>query len=616
MRPFLPTAPRVWCVAAFCSLMVAFPYAQETPPQPATHVSVAIGSRSPSSDVAAVDARIAAMVAAGQLVRRPAVSDPLIPGRTHEYFAQVHAGVPVLGGGLSRQRDGERTVSVFGTIYLDIVVPTDARPMGADRAVRGLRGVSTTSLAPGDVPLVVLPQFDGSYRLIYQATFRDGTVRSIDALTGDLVRTEDAFVTQGTVGTGTGAHGDVKKVSASRATNGYEAVDQMRPARIRTRSTQGTNVPRDALFEGAGETALSARNVWEDRVVVDAHVNAGLAYDYFNQQQGWEGLDGRNALIDQVVTDGATIQNNAFFAYPAPGGNVGLIAFGMSSTGYPMATLDIVGHEMMHGVTFFSVRGRTGTGLVSAIAPDGLGPSEVTLNGQRLPCTLTVVRFDNGAEAPMLCVDGRYVLASNAGGAINEGFSDVFGTAIEFQFQPPGRGVLRADYLNGEDVTSAGSTASPQIGRYRSLEDPMSVPLEPTGTIRQPDHIDGRVRYPVYVLNNQAYLLSYAIADGRLVPVSPDSGAVHHNSTILSHVFYRAIEGGTHRTSGRTVAGVGAGNRAIIERVFFRAMTTLMPALTSFEATAAVLRQAASDLEGPSSAAYRAIDEALAAAGL
>lgn len=216
----------------------------------------------------------------------------------------------------------------------------------------------------------------------------------------------------------------------------------------------------------------------------------------------------------------------------------------------------------------------------------------------------------------MLCVDGRYVLASNAGGAINEGFSDVFGTAIEFQFQPPGRGVLRADYLNGEDVTSAGSTASPQTGRYRSLEDPMSVPLEPTGTIRQPDHIDGRVRYPVYVLNNQAYLLSYAIADGRLVPVSPDSGAVHHNSTILSHVFYRAIEGGTHRTSGRTVAGVGAGNRAIIERVFFRAMTTLMPALTSFETTAAVLRQAASDLEGPSSAAYRAIDEALAAAGL
>ena len=56
-----------------------------------------------------------------------------------------------------------------------------------------------------------------------------------------------------------------------------------------------------------------------------------------------------------------------------------------------------------------------------------------------------------------------------------------------------------------------------------------------------------------------------------------DSGAVHWNSTILGHAFYLAIEGGQNATSGRTVEGVGAANREDIERVFFRAMTDLMP---------------------------------------
>ena len=33
---------------------------------------------------------------------------------------------------------------------------------------------------------------------------------------------------------------------------------------------------------------------------------------------------------------------------------------------------------------------------------------------------------------------------------------------------------------------------------------------------------------------------------------------MHFNSTILSHAFYLAIEGGTNRTSGQSVQGVGA----------------------------------------------------------
>ena len=91
---------------------------------------------------------------------------------------------------------------------------------------------------------------------------------------------------------------------------------------------------------------------------------------------------------------------------------------------------------------------------------------------------------------------------------------------------------------------------------------------------------------------------------------------MHWNSTILSHAFYLAIEGGRNTTSAQTVQGVGAANRSQIERIFFRAITVLMPGNTSFLMTANVVCQAAADVFGRSSVEARAIDQALYAVGL
>ena len=44
----------------------------------------------------------------------------------------------------------------------------------------------------------------------------------------------------------------------------------------------------------------------------------------------------------------------------------------------------------------------------------------------------------------------------------------------------------------------------------------------------------------------------------RLLP--GDNGGVHTNSGIPNHAFFLAIEGGTNRTSGVSVQGVGAAN--------------------------------------------------------
>ena len=91
---------------------------------------------------------------------------------------------------------------------------------------------------------------------------------------------------------------------------------------------------------------------------------------------------------------------------------------------------------------------------------------------------------------------------------------------------------------------------------------------------------------------------------------------IHWNSTILSHAYYLAIEGGAHASTGLTVTGVGGDRRHDIERVFFRAMTELMPPRTNMETAAAAVRMAALDLFGAGSDVFAAVHKALSAVGL
>jgi Zn-dependent metalloprotease len=155
------------------------------------------------------------------------------------------------------------------------------------------------------------------------------------------------------------------------------------------------------------------------------------------------------------------------------------------------AALDVVAHELTHGVTANSAR----------------------LNG----------------------------FAFSEAGALNEAFSDMFGVATAFFYLPAGNGPLQASYLEGKDLTV------PPGAFARSLSNPLST--------ADPDH----------------YTLRFV------------GGDPHYNSTIASHAYYLAIEGGTDRTSRLSVQGVGAANRDQIEKSFFRALTVLMPSVCRSE---------------------------------
>jgi thermolysin len=97
-----------------------------------------------------------------------------------------------------------------------------------------------------------------------------------------------------------------------------------------------------------------------------------------------------------------------------------------------------------------------------------------------------------------------------------------------------------------------------------------------------------------------------------------DDGGVHINSGISNRAFYLAIEGGVggYGPAPIVVEGVGAANRAQIERVFYRGFTTyLTPNATFTQARQATL-QAAADLYGESSPTARAVRQAWTAVGV
>jgi len=161
-------------------------------------------------------------------------------------------------------------------------------------------------------------------------------------------------------------------------------------------------------------------------------------------------------------------------------------------------------------------------------------------------------------------------------GALNEAFSDIIGTSVEFFFQPEGAARGQADWLIGEDVVRPGG--------LRSMANPAAY--------GGPDHYSHRFTG------------------------STDNGGVHTNSNIVNQAYFLAVVGGRNATSGLSVTGVGLTNREQLEKVFYRAFTTMLPAQARFTTARAATIQAARDLYGAGSTVERAVTDAWTAVGV
>jgi thermolysin len=180
-------------------------------------------------------------------------------------------------------------------------------------------------------------------------------------------------------------------------------------------------------------------------------------------------------------------------------------------------------------------------------------------------------------------------------GALNESFSDIIGAAVEFYWQEPGDGLLKSDWLNGEDSRPYYSTAE-----CRNLEDPnTNSQLKNAG-------------FPSYLWYPDPCHLSQKIPPiiwyGSLV----DSGGVHLNMTIYSHAYYLLSNGGTNKVSGKSVAGIGIEKAT---KIFYRAWTYWMTSTSSFWNAGNYLLWSAAHLYGSASNEYAQTIKAMEAIG-
>jgi Zn-dependent metalloprotease len=475
-------------------------------------------------------ARLAERVRAGELTLAAVQSDTEFPERRHLRYDQRLSGVRVFGAQLVQQLDGSgRTLSILGHADAHPAAPRAVPTLSADQAVRAaLAAFPAGAVVPGEPELVWLPrQTTLVLTWMMHVRFDLGLERVfVDAHSGAIAHRYSDLQTDAIAGLGVGVWADQKKLSVDKNQSTYRAHDLLRPPGLVTYDLRG-DIGRLTLvlnqgFRDPNDVGQDADNDWTDGAVVDAHVYAGLTYDYYYKRHGRRGLNDHDLPIASFVhiLPASYQYANAFWDTSA---SAMFYGDGDGATSSFSGAVDVAAHEMTHGVTDYSWRG----------------------------------------------------IYQNESGALNEAFSDIMGTGVEFMFQPEGNGRLMADWYLGEDLFYFFGT--PRYA-FRSLENP-GLFCHP-GIGCDPDHYS------------------------KLYRGSADNGGVHINSGIANQAFYLLAQGGTNRTSHKTVTGLGGSNggREKAEKIFYRGFVFfLTPSATFHDARAATLR-AARELYGEAEA--------------
>jgi Zn-dependent metalloprotease len=258
-----------------------------------------------------------------------------------------------------------------------------------------------------------------------------------------------------------------------------------------------------------------------NRVGVGIHWASEQTYDYFLNTFGRNSYDNEGGAIvsyaDWIEGDD---RNNAFWS-----GSFAAYGAGDGVRRGSYGTIDVVGHELTHGLTDYSAR--------------------------------LVYRGESGA--------------------LNESFSDIFGTAVEFYAEGRDQG----DWLMGEDIYL-------DIGAIRSMQNPKAL--------SSPDTYQGEH----WVDTNESF----------------DNGGVHYNSGVQNYWFYLLSEGGSgENDDGESylVSPIGFDDAISIA---YRNLTQYLLPQSNYMDAASYSIQAAGDLFGEGSQQVLSVRDAWEAVGI
>jgi bacillolysin len=255
-------------------------------------------------------------------------------------------------------------------------------------------------------------------------------------------------------------------------------------------------------------------NFNEDQTATAVHWSTEKTYDYYKNTHNRNSFDGTNGkLMSWVHFDVG--YDNAFW-------NGSWMTYGDGSMFSPLVSTDVVGHEITHGITQYTAN------LTYSYEP----------------------------------------------GALNESFSDIFGTVVEFYADP-----TCSDWKIGEDITAGGQG-------IRNMQNP--------NLHGQPD----------------TYLGTYWYAG------NGDNGGVHYNSGVQNYWFYLLCQGGSGTNDNGTAYNVTAIGMTKAARIAYRMLTVYLTATSQYSDTRAAAIQAATDLYGASSPELTQVVNAWCAVGV
>lgn len=377
----------------------------------------------------------------------------------HLRYQQRYNGIPVLGSELILHHNGTRLNSLNGHIAPSISISTDAtitERKALDIALSNLPSQQyaweSDHVHNPELNLFIMdkafPEYSGDHVLVYRVDIYSYKPLEkkrfyIDAYDGTIVLSHNLLMSCfGGLGTAETLYHGSRSLETHKDTGAYELNDLTRGNGIETISSTGKKYfDEDNNWEAGSFTQKVG--------ALDVHFGAQATYDFYKRYFNRDGVDGKNSKLLNKIID-TTLFVNAF--WDGAGTNFG-IGDGVNTN--PLTSLDVVAHELTHGVTQFT-------------------------------CGL------------------EYLYES---GALNEGFSDIFGKAVEFEFDS-----VNFNWLIGNRFFNKADSA------FRSMEDPL--------LFQNPKNYKG----------------------SRWVANSGDNGGVHSNSGVVNYWFYLLSEGGTGMT--------------------------------------------------------------------
>jgi bacillolysin len=350
---------------------------------------------------------------------------------------------------------------------------------------------------------------------VYATTPLVHEVVFIDAMNGAVLGAKNLIQTIG--GTGKTVYSGTQNINTATGAGGtkYILKDKVRGSGVVTMNLKkGTDY-------GAAVNFFDDDNNWnnvnaaKDQYATDAHWGAEMTYDFYKN------IFNRNSIDDNGFALRSYVHYDVNYYNAFWDGQEMTYGDGDGNDNFkPLTALDVCGHEITHGMTSFTA----------------------ALN------------------------------YSGESGALNEGFSDIFGTCIEFYARPS-----NANWLMGGD-----------FGAIRDMSHPNAY--------SQPDTYKGTY----WINTNSSY----------------DNGGVHFNSGVLNYWFYLLTAGGSGTNDkgvAYSVTGIGI---AKAQAIAYRTLTNYLVPSSQYADARTYSIQAAKDLYGATSVEVTQVKNAWKAVGV